>query len=97
MDRMRSHGNTRIMYMKAQKDYFKYFAYSYDAKKDSSLYEYRKRIRSEMQMILIRSIHYPIFAFGTVYYLTRRIKSGPLSAVLSGAGVALYVVASLHN
>ena len=97
IDKYRTDGSARIQYIWSQKDYFNFFAYSREAKKDSILYEYRKKLRSEMQLLLLRTIHYPIFTFGIIYFLTRQVKSGSLSAIFWGTAGSLFVVSSLHN
>lgn len=97
IDNFRTDGSARIQYIRSQKEYFSFFAYSREAKKDTTLYDYRRKLRSEMQLLLLRTIHYPLLSFGVVYFITRQLKSGYLSALVCGGLSAAFVMNSIHN
>lgn len=97
IQQMRAGGVERIQYLTSQMEYFNFFAYSIDSKQDSTLYKYRKKLRSEMQWIIMSNLHYPIVLSTGLYFITRQLKSGHMSAVISAAGIGLYTIHALHN
>lgn len=90
-------GTYRSQYVTAQRKYFKFFIHNYDVKNDPDLYDYRRRIKSELQYLQLRNLPYPIIMFGIVYGLIRTVKSGRLSAIICAAGTSLFSIHSIYN
>ena len=70
---------------------------NWEIKNDPTLYDYRRKIKSELQYQVLRNIHYPILTFGVVYGLVRTVKSGYWQAVIWAAGATGYVISSFYN
>jgi hypothetical protein len=75
-------GDARIRYIHSQKDYFKFFSNSYLIKNDPDLYDYRRKLKSEIQLVILKRIHSNFLAFGVVYGIVRLLKSGRSSALI---------------
>ena len=97
LKQMRAGGIDRIKYLRSQLDYFKFFAYSSEAKADNIVYQYRQKMKSEIQWVMISNIHTPILGGGLIYALTRQLKSGYTTAAISGTCVGLFILSSFHN
>ena len=97
IDKFRTDGNSRIQYMRAQKDYFRYFAHSKEVRNDPLLYDYRRKLKSEVQLIVMKNIHYPILSFALVYFIIRKLKSGYLTAVSTAGAFSLYMLSVFYN
>ena len=74
----------RIQYLQSQQQYYKFFAQSSVVKNDPDLYDYKRKMTSEMQLRIIRDIHKPILIFGLMFGAVRMIKSGYSQPVICG-------------
>jgi hypothetical protein len=97
MNKFKDQGDLRMQYLRAQVEYFKFFIYSHEARNDPNLYEYRKRIQSEVQYYILRHIHYPLIISGAVYGLIRTVRSGFMSAAIWAIGSGVFVLNSIYN
>ena len=93
---LRTEKSDRMSYIEAQYNYFTYFAYSYESKQDTILYNYRRKLQREMQWVIISNLHVPLLCSTVLYYITRHIKSGHLSAITSSAWLSLFLIYSMH-
>ena len=82
IEKFKSKGDLRFQYLKAQNEYFKYFLKNHNVKNDPSLYDYRRKIKSEIQHHILKNIHYALLSTAVVYGLIRTIKSGAWSAII---------------
>jgi len=87
----------RIQYLQSQQQYYKFFAQSSVVKNDPDLYDYKRKMTSEMQLRIIRDIHKPILIFGLMFGAVRMIKSGYSQPVICGLMWAAFHVHSLYN
>lgn len=97
MQKFKSQEDLRVQYMMAQNEYFKFFLKHYKVKNDPSLYDYRRRIKSEIQHHVLNNIHLPVLFSVGVYGLIRQVKSGVWSAATWAIITGLYCVNSFYN
>ncbi|CAI2373052.1 unnamed protein product [Moneuplotes crassus] len=95
--KLREQGDLRIQYLKAQNDYFKYFLKNHKVKNDPELYDYRRRIKSEIHHHVLSNIYHPVILGVVVYGVIRPLKSGYLSALTCALIAAGYSLNSLYN
>ena len=97
IQKFKSQGDLRYQYLKAQNQYFKFFLKNHEARNDPSLYDYRRKIKSEIQLHVLRNIHLALFGTAIIYGGVRLVRSGIWSAILWAGGTGLYILNSLYN